>query len=96
MGDLSRRVFIRNGMMGAAAVSVVGPVLPAIVGTVAGEAPEAENATADMPAVVSSAEPLVARVMDAASGEIELFLGERQLTYHDPELAARLVRAAGK
>jgi hypothetical protein len=96
MGDLSRRVFIRRGMMGAAAVSVAGPVLPAIVGTVAGEAPAAENAAADMPAVVSSAEPLVARVMDAASGEIELFVGEQQLTYHDPDLAARLIRAAGK
>ena len=95
MGNLSRRVFIQRGVMGAAAVSVAGPVLPAIVGTVTGEAPEAENAAADIPSVVSSAEPLVARVMDAASGEIEIFLGERQLTYHDPELAARLVRAAG-
>ena len=96
MGDLSRCVFIRNGMMGAAAVSVAGPVLPAIVGTAAGDAPEGEDAAAEVPAVLSSAEPLVARVKDAASGEIELFLGERQLTYHDPELVARLVRASGK
>jgi hypothetical protein len=94
MKGLSRRVFIRRGMMGAAAVSVAGPVLPALVGTVATEAPEAEDTAADIPAMVSAAEPLVARIKDAASGEIELFLGERQLPYNDPELAARLVRAA--
>lgn len=96
MGDLSRRVFIRKGMMGAAAVSVAGPLLPAIAGTVAGEAPEAENTAVEAPGVLSSAEPLVARIKDAASGEIELFLGEHQLTYHDPDLVARLVRASGK
>jgi hypothetical protein len=95
MGDLSRRVFIRHGMMGAAAVSVAAPMLPAIVGA-AGEAPEAESTAVDLPALASSAEPLVARIRDAASGQIELFLGERQITYHDPDLVARLVRASGK
>jgi len=96
MAGLSRRVFIGRGMMGAAAVSVAGPMLPAIVGTVAGEASEAQETVEDTPAVVSSAEPLVARIRDAASGEIDLFIGERQLTYRDPDLAARLVRAARK
>ena len=92
MDGLSRRVFIRRGVVGAAAVSVAGPALPALVGTVAGEAPEAEDGATE----ISAAVPLVARIRDVASGEIDLFLGERQVTYHDPELAARLLRATRK
>jgi len=92
MDGLSRRVFIRRGMEGAAAVTVAVPVLPALVGTVAGEAPEAEDSVAG----VSAAEPLVARIRDVASGEVELFLGERQVTYHDPALVTRLLQASRK
>ncbi|MBV8303471.1 MAG: hypothetical protein JOZ04_04620 [Acidimicrobiia bacterium] len=94
MGGIPRRAFIGRGVLGAAAVGVAAPMLPALVGIVAGEAPEAGDATADVSAVESGVEPLVARVRDAATGEIELFLGERQVIYHDPDLAARLVRAA--
>ena len=93
MDGLSRRVFIRRGVVGAAAVSVAGPALPALVGTIAGEAPEAEDAAT---AEISTTEPLVARIRDVASGEIELFLGERQVTYTDPGLVARLVQASRK
>ena len=94
MGGIPRRAFIGRGVLGIAAVGAAGPMLPALAGIVTGEAPEASDATTDASAVESGAEPLVARVRDVATGEIELFLGERQVTYHDPDLAARLVRAA--
>jgi hypothetical protein len=39
-------------------------------------------------------EPLIAHVKDLQTGEISLYMGEREFTYLDPTLAARLVRAA--
>jgi hypothetical protein len=39
-------------------------------------------------------ETLVAHVKDLQSGEISLFMGEREVTYVDPKLAAVLHQAA--
>jgi hypothetical protein len=39
-------------------------------------------------------ETLVAHVKDLQSGEISLFIGEREITYSDPKLAAVLHQAA--
>ena len=38
-------------------------------------------------------EDLVAHVKDARTGEISLFIGHREVTFHDRKVAARLVRA---
>lgn len=38
--------------------------------------------------------PLVVQVKDAAAGELELLVGEREVTFTDKALAARLLRAA--
>jgi hypothetical protein len=43
--------------------------------------------------VASSASDIVALVKDARTGEISLFVGEREVTIHDRTVAARLVRA---
>jgi hypothetical protein len=45
-------------------------------------------------AVPSMSEPLVARITDASTGEIEMYFGTSSSTVRDPQLAARLVRAA--
>lgn len=39
--------------------------------------------------------PLVAHLVDAATGRIELYVGDRHVTLVDRDLAARLARAAG-
>ena len=41
----------------------------------------------------SITEPIVARVNDLATGEIQMFFGTQELTYNDPQLAARLFQA---
>jgi hypothetical protein len=46
-----------------------------------------------LPKGVELSEPLVAHVRDLATGEIDVFAGERQITYRDPHLAARLFKA---
>ena len=38
--------------------------------------------------------PLVARIRDVRTGEMDLFFGEHEVTYRDPKLAARLFKAA--
>jgi hypothetical protein len=38
-------------------------------------------------------EELVAHVKNARTGEISLFIGHREVTFHDRKVAARLVRA---
>jgi hypothetical protein len=37
--------------------------------------------------------PLVARIRDVRTGEMDLFFGEHEVTYKDPKLAARLYNA---
>ncbi|HTW99366.1 MAG TPA: hypothetical protein VMD59_11345, partial [Acidimicrobiales bacterium] len=51
--------------------------------------------TADSPVEAGLATPVVAHVKDAATGEIALYVGEREVTIRDRHVAARLVRAAG-
>jgi hypothetical protein len=40
--------------------------------------------------------PVVAYVRDARSGEISIFVGSREITVHDPSIAASLAHAASK
>jgi hypothetical protein len=44
----------------------------------------------------NDAEPVVVRVVNAASGTIEVFAGDRRVEVRDKDLAARLVSAARK
>jgi hypothetical protein len=39
-------------------------------------------------------EPLVAYVRDAHAGDVTVYVGERHVVVHDPDLAARIARAA--
>jgi hypothetical protein len=89
----SRRAFLRQGSLalGAAGAVAALPGLPAVLES--GGAPATEAATAELPKGVELSEPLVAHVRDLATGEIDVFAGERQITYRDPHLAARLFKA---
>lgn len=81
---LSRRGIIR-GVAGAGLVATGAGVAVATTGGPAG-------ATTLHPA--AGHEPLMARVVDARTGEIHLFVGERVVTIHDREVAARLANGA--
>ncbi|HLG92614.1 MAG TPA: hypothetical protein VKY15_06500 [Acidimicrobiales bacterium] len=90
MRIFSRRKFIRNsslavGMAGAVA-SVPG--LPAALGSVEPAAASGEEVGAG-----TLAEPLVARVRDLATGEVDIFSGTSHVTTRDPQLAARILKA---
>lgn len=74
------------GVAGIAATALVGTsALPAIAATRGADARTEEETTTDQ---------IVVHVRDAKSGEIDVFRGTSQTRLHDPELAARLVRAS--
>ena len=86
MPDSTRRNFLIATGAGAAAVGV-GTALP---GSADG-ASAAGQPTAKLP---TGAQPLVAHVSDPNSGSVSLLVGEHEVMVHDPDLVARLARAA--
>jgi hypothetical protein len=58
------------------------------------DAGAADAAVTDADGSAVMGEPLVAHVRDLATGEIGLYSGAREITVLDPQLAARLIRAA--
>jgi 3-hydroxyisobutyrate dehydrogenase-like beta-hydroxyacid dehydrogenase len=104
MKNMSRRSFLQKGSLavGAAGVAAAAPgVLRAGRSAVhadkgSGAAAAAVPARAEIATVEPSRidTPVVARVRDARTGEIDLFVGQRRVTIHDRETASRLINAA--
>ena len=97
MSELSRRAFLIRGSMGAAAIAV-GTALPGMSGFLTeaeGEAPAADDAaTTAVAGTPTMTQPLIAHITDLQSGEMSLYMGEREFTINDPGLASRLFGAA--
>jgi hypothetical protein len=84
----------------AGAVAVVAGVAGAVASPLAlGTAGASTLATRDHDSALApheelaSHESLVAHVKNSRTGEISLFIGQREVTFHDRKVAARLVRA---
>jgi hypothetical protein len=99
VADVSRRVFLRNGSLTVAAAGLLSaaPGLPALLLDATPEAPAADTAAVDASELASGslAEPLVVQVKDLQTGDMSVFLGEREILYRDPGLASKILRAAG-
>ncbi|MBV8084423.1 MAG: hypothetical protein JO247_06370 [Chloroflexi bacterium] len=103
MDQLTRRRFLgwtSAGAAGAGLLAVVPRLGVSMPGS--GQRPAqsmpAENG-AMMPnaalALPTTADPIVAYIHNAASGELSLMVGTREMTIHDPDLVARLFQRAG-
>ena len=93
MDQISRRSFFRRAgtvaaVAGAAAVAPIG-----IVNAVAATSPSEDRELAPNEHLADG-EHLVAHVKNAATGEISLFVGTREVIFRDRKVAARLVRAS--
>jgi hypothetical protein len=90
---VNRRDFLIRGSAAVAAVGAGTLVsgLPASAG--ASEAPGSPDAQTELPQGDTTL-PLVARIRDVQTGEIDLFLGDHEVTCRDRQLAARLFNAA--
>jgi len=94
MAEVSRRVFFKQAGAAAAVAAVatgiaVGPMSNAVAGA---ETPK--EAAISPQDDLRAGEHLVAQVKNARTGEINLYIGQREVTIHDRKIAARLIRAA--
>ena len=97
MKEMRRRDFLKGSGVAVAAAGVVAsmPLLPAVINAVDSEAPEADGAVASSSeAALNMSQPLIVRVNDLTSGAMQMFYGDQEVTHSDPQLAARLFRAA--
>jgi ubiquinol cytochrome c reductase Fe-S subunit len=94
---VNRRDFLLRGSAAVAAVGA-GTLLPDLASS-AGAAEDQERSLDGEPGATQLPEgdaalPLVARIRDVRTGEMDLFFGEHEVSYRDPKLAARLFKAA--
>jgi hypothetical protein len=94
MPIISRRHFLRNASIGAAATGVAAAGgLSLLTGASAADATTPLKATSpDAPILEGSG--VVAHVVDAKKGEISLFVGTKHITYTNQALAQELLKAA--
>ena len=96
MEPVSRRMFFKHAGAVAVVAGVAGAAMSPLALSSAGASTLAnrdrEPALAPHEELASH-ESLVAHVKDSRTGEISLFIGEREVTFHDRKVAARLVRA---
>jgi hypothetical protein len=88
-GAPSRRSLLR----GAAGASAAGVAISTLGGVAAASASTSTRADAGQGADARSAEPIIAHLRDARTGEIDIFRGTTQTRLRDRDLAARLIRA---
>jgi len=102
--ELYNRRQVLTGISAGLAVAGVAATLPAGSASAAAAALVKDNAVKDnavkdnasSASLDGTAEPVVAYLRDASSGEISLFVGSREVTLHDSGIAAKLASAASK
>jgi len=87
MSDTSRRKFLAAAGIGAAGTA-------GLMGGLTGGAAEAAPAAVTRSST-SAREPVVAYVEHHFSDRVHLLVGEREIVVHDPDLATRILNAAG-
>jgi nitrous oxide reductase len=97
MAEMSRRKFLQHGSLGVAAAAALATVPNAARTALAPSSSRgaaASTAGAATDAELGTSGPVMVHLADARTGEIRLYVGERELTRHDPALAAAIARAA--
>jgi hypothetical protein len=88
MEQPNRRKFLIIAGAGAGAAAV--GVAAAKTGLTGSDEPSGSTAAA----IPAGAKPLVAYIEDAHSGRVSVMTGDAETVVHDPDLVARLARAA--
>ena len=88
MANLTRRSFLKQTSVSTATLGLL-PSLPAL----AAIADSPQGTTREVPAAAFSG-PIIVHVNDVATGEVALLVGAREIIFRDPQLVARLMKAA--
>ncbi|HMG40229.1 MAG TPA: hypothetical protein VK611_02835 [Acidimicrobiales bacterium] len=88
MEPVTRRSFLVTGSVGAAGAATAFGTGWALSAANDNEAALSQDEIDDLNG------PLVVQLTNAAAGELEVLVGEREVTFTDKALAARLLRAA--
>jgi hypothetical protein len=98
MSELSRRAFMSRAAAVTAAGVAASSGIVALPGLLAAAAPAAASKSGPQSATALDLSPVgqdvVAHVQDASTGDVLLLVGTAEVTYHDPELVARLLKGA--
>ena len=89
---VSRRSLMASALIAGATV-VAAPALGRAVQAATADVPSDTGRLDGAPYTGRVDEPLVARVVDVRTGEIDVFFGEEHVVLHDRTVAARLARA---
>jgi hypothetical protein len=93
---ISRRVFLGRGSV-IAGVAAAVPGLSSVFTAGEVEGPELSSAAPEGDAVATEmTEPIVAHVVNAATGEINLYQGTQVVAAHSPALAQALAHLAAQ
>jgi hypothetical protein len=93
MSNVSRRQFLRNASLGAAAAGALAVGGTGLVTAITAGGP----ATSAGPAIDDEAADgtdVFARVVDARSGHIKIYVGHKEVDYTNQSLAQQLLRAS--
>jgi hypothetical protein len=96
MPGLSRRSFLGRSSLALAVggLATAIPGLGSILEVAPAEAPEIEGAASESEVAGDLSEPVIAHLKDLRTGEFSFYQGEREVSFKDPGLAARLYRAS--
>jgi hypothetical protein len=82
------------GAAAAGAAALAATRIPALAGDKTTAAADAASVRTTPPATSAPQEDWVVYVRDATTGDLDVFVGMRQVTVRDPDLVARLIAAA--
>jgi len=98
---LTRRAFLVRGSLAAGAAAVAGsvPGVSNILSAAGADSPEIDSGAGPLAGAGAElgpgvSQPIVAHVVDAASGEINLYQGTAQVVTRNPGLAQAIARLA--
>jgi hypothetical protein len=98
MPGISRRRFLRDASLGAAAVGALAVAGPQALGAATASASPVGRGTATdserLSASASTGTNVMAHVVDDKSGTISLYSGTKKITFQDHALAEALLRTA--
>jgi hypothetical protein len=94
MPDVTRRQFLRNASLGAAATGVLAVGGAGLFDAVSSASATPLTSDSGLATPTLEGSDVFAHVVDAKSGQITIFVGTKAVSYTNRELAQQLLRAA--